>query len=130
MKLDKKKRLAAKVLNVGVGRIWFNQARLQDIKEAITKQDIRDLFKEKAIKIKPVTGKKKKAKRKRRHAGKVRMKVRNKMEYVQKIRKMRAYLRSLRKARRISLQEYLKLRRYAKSGMFHDMADLRESISS
>jgi large subunit ribosomal protein L19e len=129
MKLDKKKKLAAKVLNVGKGRIWFNPASLQDIKEAITRQDIKDLVKEKVIKIKPVTGKHKKEKRKtRRGAGKIKKKVRNKKEYIYKIRKMRACLSSLRKSGRISSKEYLKLRRYAKAGMFIDLKHLKENV--
>ena len=44
MKLDKKKTIAARVLNVGKDRVWFNPERLQEIKEAITRQDIKDLI--------------------------------------------------------------------------------------
>lgn len=129
MKLDKKKKLAAKVLDVGIGRILFNPARLQDIKEAITRQDIKDLVKDKAIKAKPITGKQKKKKRKtRKHAGKIKKKVQDKREYIHKIRKMRAYLSSLRTAGRLSSKEYLKLRRYAKSGVFTDLKHLKEQI--
>lgn len=51
--LSLQKRLAAKVAKVGLDRIAFDQAKLSDIKEAITKADIRTLFKEGAIKIKP-----------------------------------------------------------------------------
>ena len=46
MNLSKKKALAARTLNVGKARILFNVQRLGEIKEAITKQDIRDLHKE------------------------------------------------------------------------------------
>lgn len=127
MKLDKKKKLAAKVLSVGIGRVFFNPSRLQDIKEAITRQDIKDLVKDKAIKVKQITGKKSKKKRKtRKHAGKIKKKVKNKKEYVYKIRKMRAYLNSLRVAGKLSSEEYLKLRKYAKSGMFADLKHLKE----
>jgi len=41
MKLDKKKNLAKRVLNVGKERIIFVKERLSEIKEAITKQDIK-----------------------------------------------------------------------------------------
>lgn len=130
MKLDKKKKLAARVLNVGIERIWLSPARLQDIKEAITRQDIKDLVKDGAIKIKPVTGKRKKQKRKlRRGAGKIKKKVKDKKAYVKKIRKMRIYLKTLRKADKLSSVEYKKLRRYAKSGIFHDLKHLKEHFA-
>ena len=54
MNLRKKKILAAKALKVGKERIIFLKPRLEEIKEAITKQDIKDLYKEGAIKIKEV----------------------------------------------------------------------------
>lgn len=131
MKLDKKKKLAAKVLDVGLGRIWINPARQEDIKEAITRQDIRDLVKEKVIRIKPITGKRKKVKRKtRRHAGKIKKVVKNKKEYILKIRRMRSYLRLLRRAGKLSSKNYLKLRRAAKSVKFADFKQFKEHITS
>ena len=49
MNLEKKKALAAKILHVGKERIVFNSERLAEIKESITRQDIRDLFANKSI---------------------------------------------------------------------------------
>ena len=43
MNLQKKKELAARTLTIGKDRIMFNTSRLDEIKEAITKQDIKDL---------------------------------------------------------------------------------------
>lgn len=130
MKLDRKKKLAAKVLDVGLERVWFNPARLDDVKEAITRQDIRDLIKEKVIKIKPTTGKKAKKKRKwRRGPGKKKKVVTDKREYVLKIRKMRQYLKMLRQIDKLSSAEYKKLRNHAKSGIFTDLRHLKEHIS-
>ena len=45
MQLSNKKELAAKVLEVGKGRIIFVESALAEIKEAITRQDILDLHK-------------------------------------------------------------------------------------
>ena len=42
-KLDRRKDLASRVLGVGKRRIIFDSSRLSEIKEAITKQDIKDL---------------------------------------------------------------------------------------
>ena len=47
--LDKRKFLASKVFGVGKGRICFDASRLAEIKEAITKQDIKELNKEISI---------------------------------------------------------------------------------
>ena len=52
MKLDKKRALASKVLNVGKERVIFVNTRLEEIKNAITRQDIKDLLREGAIKSK------------------------------------------------------------------------------
>ena len=54
MNLRKKKALAARTFGVGVSRVEFMEPRLEEIKEAITKQDIRDLVKDGAIKIKNI----------------------------------------------------------------------------
>ena len=45
MNLKKKKSLATRTLKVGKERIVFLKSRLDEIKEAITKQDIKDLKK-------------------------------------------------------------------------------------
>ena len=76
MKLTKKTQLASKVLKVGKSRIKFVESRLDEIKEAITRQDIRDLYAEGAIKIKEIKGKTKVVKRKnRRGTGSIKKKV-------------------------------------------------------
>ncbi len=54
MNLRKKKALAARTFGVGLSRIEFLEPRLDEIKEAITKQDIRDLYKDGAIRIKNI----------------------------------------------------------------------------
>ena len=58
MNLSKKKSLAVKTLKVGKDRIVFLKPRLDEIKEAITKQDIRELQKEGAIIVKGIKGRK------------------------------------------------------------------------
>lgn len=94
MNLGKKKALAARTFGVGLERIVFVKPRLEEIKEAITKQDIRDLYKDRAIKIKPVKGKRTIAKKKKkRTTGNVKKKVnKRKREYVIITRKLRKYI--------------------------------------
>src|SRR4030043_717038 len=94
MNLRKKKALAARTFKVGVERIEFLEPRLEEIKEAITKQDIRDLYKDGAIIIKNVKGRKTNLKKKKkRTTGNVRKKVnKRKKEYVTLTRKLRKHL--------------------------------------
>src|SRR3989338_11122877 len=111
MNLQAKKRLAAKVAGVGRDRIWLNPERLEEIKESLTKQDIRDLLKEGIIKIKPITGKKSKKRRKiRRRTGSVSMRVSSaKRDYVNRIRSIRQFLKNIKKAGSITSKDYSSL---------------------
>ena len=52
MNLKNKKELASRMLGIGKERIIFVEEREEDIKNAITRQDIKELVKEKAILIK------------------------------------------------------------------------------
>ena len=54
MNLRAKKQLAANTFGVGKGRIAFVNERIEEIKEAITKQDMRNLQKDGAIIIKEI----------------------------------------------------------------------------
>lgn len=46
MKLNNQKKIAANILKCSPKRVWLNPANLEDIKEAITKSDMRSLIKE------------------------------------------------------------------------------------
>lgn len=83
MNLAKKKELAAKTLKVGKNRIIFNQDSTAEIKEAITKQDIKTLFEEGIIRIKPVKGRRKIIRRARRRGpGKIKKKINNRNNFM------------------------------------------------
>ena len=127
MKLDKKKELAAKILGIGKNRVIFEKSRLEEIKEAITRQDIRDLAAGGAIKIKPMKGRRKKERKKSRSAGNIRKKVnKRKEDYVKLTRKLRGYIGELKRQGRINWEDYIILRRRAKAKMFRDKRHLQE----
>ena len=63
MNLRSKKQLAAKTFGVGKGRIVFVNERIEEIKEAITKQDMRNLQKDGVIIIKEIGGRSKNLKK-------------------------------------------------------------------
>ena len=97
-KLSMQRRLAAEILGVGENKVFFDNLRIDDISQAITRTDIKELIKDKAIFKKISIGqKKKKEKRKRRGLGKFRRKVKTrKKDYVLKIRNLRRYLSSMK----------------------------------
>lgn len=126
--LNKRKELAAKVFGVGKGKILFNTLRLSEIKEAITKQDIRDLFADGAIMIRETRGRqKKKIRTTRRGPGKIKWVIGNKKrKYVIITRKLRRYVNELRVQGKITMQQYKDLRKQIKAGTFKDKAHLKE----
>ena len=130
MNLAKKKQLAAEVLNVGKNKIKFASDKLPEIKEAITKQDIRDLYKEGFITIKSAIGRKKKKKRKTRVGpGKIRIKVKKrKRDYINITRKLRSYLKELKNQGKIDNEVYWQLRKKIKMRYFKSKAYLKEYL--
>jgi len=132
MKLNKKKELAAKVLGVGKGRIAFVNSRLEEIKGAITRQDIKDLVTEGAIVIKEVKGRAKVVKRKhRRGSGNIRKRVNTKKKvYMAITRKLRAYILELLSQDKMTKEEYKELRRNIKVHSFKSKQSLKEHLQT
>jgi large subunit ribosomal protein L19e len=131
MKLETKKDLVARALKVGKNRIVFNTARLGELKEAITKQDIRDLKEAGVIHIKDLRGRKTKKKRKtRKRFGSIKKKVKGgKKEYIRTTRKLRSYLAYLKKTKQISPENYKELRKEIRASAFRSLAHMKERIS-
>ncbi|MBS3091995.1 hypothetical protein J4466_01105 [Candidatus Pacearchaeota archaeon] len=130
MNLNKKKRLAARTLNVGIKRIIFDTSRLDEINEAITKQDIRDLYQGGAIKIAEITGRKAQKKRKtRKREGKIRLKPsKRKEKYVIITRKLRRHLKELKSQGKITNEEFKKHRMQIKMKTFKTKRQLKEVL--
>ena len=129
MKLEKKKMLVARALDVGKGRVVFNKNNLSQIKEAITKQDIRDLVADKAIYAREIKGRRANEPRRRRRAGSIRMKPnQRKRNYMILTRKLRGYAAELRKHGSIKNDEFLTLRKEVKSKQFRNKAHMKERI--
>lgn len=130
MNLGKKKTLASKALKVGKERVVFLQTRLNDIKEAITKQDIKDLKKEGAIVVQNIKGSKKNLKRKtRRSTGNVRKKVnKRKQEYVVMTRKLRRIVVAMKSRGEISQEEAKDIRNKIRNRVFKTSAHLKKYV--
>jgi large subunit ribosomal protein L19e len=130
MKLERKKALIARTLGIGKSRISLNQTSLDLVKEAITKQDIKDLLENKAIMIKPIKGKKTIVKRKtRRRSGSVKKKVNtSKEEYMTLTRKLRKYVSNLKYQGKISTESANALRKRIRSRDFRSLSQLKSVV--
>jgi len=130
MNLTKKKQLAAKVLKVRKNRIVFAEKHLPEIKEAITRRDILDLYNSGAIQIKEVKGRKKIIRRRhRRRIGKIKKNVKNKKaEYVIITRKLRKFSRGLVRTGKIDKEKNKAIRKMIRAGKFKTKRHLKESL--
>ena len=130
MNLAKKKALAVRTLKVGKERIIFSKSRLNEIKEAITKQDIRDLQNDGAIVIKEIKGRRKiKKKKRKRSSGKIKKKVnKRKEEYVIMTRKLRKYVAEMKKQGKLSREEITEIRKRIRNKKFRSKSHLKEYI--
>ena len=138
MNLSKKRRMAAEVLGVGENRLWIDPSKMDKVKEAITKEDIRALVKQGIIKKKKIKGtsrararKLQEAKRKGRRRGmgsrkgKATARKPRKKAWMEKIRAQRRFLRNLKEKKIITIRKYRELYRKAKAGIFRNVAHLK-----
>ena len=132
MNLENKKALAARTLHVGKNRIILSQDALSEIKEAITKQDIKDLYAEGIIQIKPIKGRKKIVRRKtKRKAGKIKKKLNTrKQDYVKLTRKLRGFIKSIQKKGDIEDEKYKTVRKKIRMREFKSKANLKEYLKN
>lgn len=129
MNLNKKKELAKRTFNVGGDRIVFVESRLNDIKEAITKQDMRDLRQDKAIIIKEKKGRKKVIRKRGRSTGNIRKKIKKrKKDYVVLTRKLRKYVLEMKNQGKISKEEVDDIRKKIRNKIFRSKSHLKEYI--
>jgi len=129
MDLSKKKKLAKRTLNVGEDRIVFLESRLEEIKDAITKQDIRDLLKIGAIVIKERKGRKKVQRKRSRSTGNIHQKAKKKKrEYIILTRKLRRYLGSRVSKGKLLKEHLTDIRKKIRNRVFRSLAHLKEYV--
>lgn len=143
MDLKNQRRLAAEILGCGENRIWIDPTRMEDVSEAITRNDVRRLIDSKAIKARQkkgvsrgraryLTDQKKKGKRRghgsRRGAKKARTP--KKKAWINTIRPIRAQLMEYKRQGKIDTLTYRKLYKRAKGGMFRSKARLDAHLKS
>ena len=138
MKLTVQKRIAAEVLGCSQKRVIFDTDSLKDIKEAITKADIKSLVKQRMIRklqkkgVSRVRAKKRhvqKTKGRRRGIGKrkgtAKARTPEKRAWINKIRLQRAVLKQLKEKALIAKNIYRDLYLKAKGGFFRSRRHLK-----
>lgn len=139
--LANQKRIAASILKCGVNRVWFDPERLNDIENAISREDLRGLVTEGAIKARQKKGvsrgraRAKIAKRSYGHCkgpgrrkGAAGARNSSKRAWIQKIRAIRKALISLRDAGTIDRHIYRILYRKAAGGQFRSVAHMKAQL--
>src|SRR3989344_4739735 len=132
MKLTTQKRIAAEVLGIGINKVKFDVDKLDEIKEAITKSDIRSLVKNKVI------SKKAKNSQSRARARIIRIQKRKgnrkarsnpKRLWVRKIRILRTFLRGLKEKGKLENKDYRNLILKSKGGYFRSKRHIKLYIT-
>ncbi len=138
MSLKLQKRLAASLLKVGITKVKFDSEKLAEIKDAITKSDVRRLIGQKAIAVKNVNEQsryrarlniiqKRKGRRQGIGSRKGRKTARlpNKEVWINKIRVQRSLLKTLKNKNLLTSKIYRNLYRKAKGGFFRSERHLK-----
>ncbi|MBY9013467.1 MAG: 50S ribosomal protein L19e [Candidatus Lokiarchaeota archaeon] len=141
MSLKAQKRMAAEVLKCGENRVYFDPYLIDEIKMAITREDIRNLVKEGIILKKYKQGNSKfrknlrherKKKGRSRGIGKRKgtkhARLPKKKRWMNRIRPQRRELKKLRDRKLITTATYRKLYKNAKGGMFNSVAQMNRYI--
>lgn len=142
MNLKVQKRLAADVAGCSQKKITFDPERFDEIKESITKGDIRALIKDGAIKVKPIKGISKARARKRRvqrrkgrqkgagsKKGKKGARLSKKERRKTQIRAQRSLLKELRERKILDKKTYRNLYSKSTGGFFRSIRHIKLYIN-
>ena len=142
MNLSAQRRMAAVILKCGENRVYFDPYLIEDIKMAITREDIRNLVKEGIIQKKykkGISNYRKKVQHERKKKGLGRglgkrkgtkgARTPKKRLWIKRIRPLRRELKKMRDRKLITPATYRKLYRNAKGGMFNSVSQLNRHIN-
>jgi large subunit ribosomal protein L19e len=138
MELKVQKRLAAQIFQCSPKRVIFNPEKLTEIKEGITKGDVRSLIKTGAIQVvqkKGISRIRAKERQKQRQKGRQKghgsrkgtknARLSKKTQWINRIRIQREFLKQLRDTKNITTGTYHMLYMKAKGGFFRNFRHLK-----
>ncbi len=139
--ITSQRRIAASLLKCGVNRVWFNPERISDIKNAISREDVRGLIGEGVIDDRQKVGVSRGRARARiakrsyghckgpgRRKGAAGARNPSKRAWIQKIRAIRKTLVELRADGTLDPHSYRLLYRRAAGGQFRNVAHLKAHV--
>ncbi|MFA7562987.1 MAG: 50S ribosomal protein L19e [Methanoculleus sp.] len=139
--LANQKRMAAAILKCGINRVWFDPERQTDIEGAISRNDLRELIEEGAIRANLVKGNSRGRTRIRmakrsyghqkgpgRRKGAVGARNPSKRSWIRKIRAQRRTLREMREEGTIDRGLYRLMYRRASGGQFRSVSHLEAQV--
>ncbi|ELZ23126.1 50S ribosomal protein L19e [Halosimplex carlsbadense 2-9-1] len=139
--LSAQKRMASDVLDVGENKIWLDPERQGELADAITRDDIRELVDEGAIRAESPKGNSRGRARERQkkrayghqkgqgsRKGTAGGRENQKEKWESQIRAQRAKLRELRDSGEISKSHYRELYDRASGGEFDSVADIERTL--
>ena len=142
MELKIQKRLASRVLKTSKSKIKFDSDRLDDIKESITKTDIKSLIIDKAIHAEKKVGQSRSRARKRQEQktkgkrkghgsrkGKATARLPKKETWMNHVRKQRKFLKDLRDKELITKGLYQNLYMKSKGGFFRSIRHIKGYVN-
>jgi large subunit ribosomal protein L19e len=141
MNLTPQKKIAAKILGIGVKRVWIDPDVEEDLTLALTRADVRKLIADRIIRKKAMKGvsrvrarkigtQKKRGQRRGRGSRKGRIGARqpSKKLWIAKVRSQRRYLSGLRYSQRITPAQYRTLYTKVKGNAYRSVTHLRNTI--
>jgi len=141
MDLKSQRRMAAQELGCGVNRVWIDPDRMEDVSDAVTRQDVRFLINASVIKAKQKQGiskararylqKQKRSSKRRGHGsrkGASNARTPRKRKWIKTIRPIRTRLRQLKTDGTIEVRTYRKFYNQANGGMFRDVGHMESQL--
>lgn len=138
--LRSKKRLVSRMFGVGIHRVTFDSDHLDDVADAITRENVRSLISANTIKIKPIVGtsrgraqqkiiqKKKRGTKQGSKKGRIGARVGKKEVYVAKVRALRRRLKVVKDRKEITNPEFWQLYKKIGGNTVRNSAHLRQLI--
>lgn len=140
--MNRKKQLAAELLNTAASKIHFAPAALEEIKKAITRSDLRGLIAVGKISVKPsnqqsrgrartIASQKRKGRQRGRgsHKGTRHSIVTRKESWITKVRAQRRFLAELAEKKIVSTTNYHQLYAKSKGGYFRSIRHIKLYIA-
>ena len=138
MRLGNHKTVSAKMLGVGKSKVWFDPEHTSEVKEAITKQDIRNLIRKKVIQSRPDLGHSRVRARKRltqrrkgrqqgagSRKGSAQARLARKTAWMYQVRSQRTLAKELKSKNLVSVQTYRDLYSKIKGGYFRNKRHIK-----